>query len=105
MRGIETTMPVVFPITSALFRLPVLGKAFRFAIPVANYVDERRLNRQQRYAWALLDTFDMLSPRYDQPQTQAEVEEALTGAGLVSLERLPNPGLNLIGTVPEGPEP
>jgi hypothetical protein len=30
---------------------------------------------QQRYDWAILDTFDMLSPQYDQPRAQQEVEE------------------------------
>ena len=54
-------MPVLFPITELLFRVPRLGRWFQFAIPVANYVHERQLSMAQRYRWAILDTFDMLA--------------------------------------------
>jgi ubiquinone/menaquinone biosynthesis C-methylase UbiE/uncharacterized protein YbaR (Trm112 family) len=97
LSGIKGAMPVLFPLTSVLFRLPVVGRFFMFTIPVANYVHERTLTRRQRYDWAILDTFDMLSPQYDQPRTQAEVEEALAAAGVVDIKRLPNPGVNIIG--------
>jgi uncharacterized protein YbaR (Trm112 family) len=94
---IRATMPVLFPVTEVAFRLPVLKRVFQFAIPVANYVDERQLPWRERYRWAVLDTFDMLSPEYDQPQTQGEVESALASAGVVELRRLPNPGVNVVG--------
>ncbi len=97
LRAIRGLMPVLFPITDLLFRIPGLGRAFEFTIPVANYVRERDLTRRQRYDWAVLDTFDMLSPYYDQPQSQAEAERALGGAGVGDLRRLPNSGLNLVG--------
>ena len=70
-------MPFLFAITEVLFRLPVIGKLFRFAIPVANYVGVLPLDMQQRYRWALLDTFDMLSPAYDQPMTEQELRDSL----------------------------
>jgi ubiquinone/menaquinone biosynthesis C-methylase UbiE/uncharacterized protein YbaR (Trm112 family) len=97
LAGIKGAMPVLFPVTSVLFRLPLVGRLFMFTIPVANYVHERALTRQQRYDWAVLDTFDMLSPHYDQPRTQSEVEEALAAAGVVDMKRLPNPGVNIVG--------
>ncbi|MCA1592812.1 MAG: class I SAM-dependent methyltransferase, partial [Acidobacteria bacterium] len=97
LRAIKTVMPVLFPITEVAFRLPVAGKLFTFAIPVANYVHERELSARERYRWAVLDTFDMLSPRYDQPQTQQEVEQALTDAGINNIKRLDNPGVNVVG--------
>lgn len=77
LRGIERTMPVVFPVTSALFSVPVLGRLFQFVIPVANYVDHVDLPREIRYDEAILDTFDMLTPAFDHPVTVPEVEEAL----------------------------
>ena len=95
---IRGAMPVLFPVTSMMFSLPLLGRVFNFAIPVANYTNERGLTRQQRYDWAILDMFDMLSPEYDQPQTYAEAEAALNSAGIIELRRLPNPGLNLVGS-------
>lgn len=94
---IKRAMPVLFPLTSVMFRLPLVGPLFNFAIPVANYTNERALTRQQRYDWAVLDTFDMLSPEYDQPQTYEEVERALSAAGITDLRRLPNAGLNVVG--------
>ncbi len=97
LAGIKAAMPVLFPLTSVLFRLPLAGRLFMLAIPVANYVHEPRLTPQQRYDWAILDTFDMLSPQYDQPRTQQEIEEALSAAGVVELKRLPNPGVNIVG--------
>jgi SAM-dependent methyltransferase len=74
---IERTMPVLFPVTDVLFRVPVLGRVASFAIPVANYVDNHQFSREQRYREAVLDTFDCLSPRYDSPMTWQEVEQAL----------------------------
>ena len=97
LRIIRALMPVLFPLTEVVFRLPYAGRLLRFAIPVANYVDEPDLSWRQRYTWAILDTFDMLSPRYDQPQTQQEVERALAGGGIRELRRLGNPGVNVVG--------
>ena len=37
--------------------------------PVANYEGMYGLDDRQLREWAVLDTFDMLSPQYDQPQT------------------------------------
>ncbi len=98
LAAIKGSMPVLFPLTDVLFRIPLAGRLFMFAIPVANYVHERTLSRSQRYDWAILDTFDMLSPQYDQPRTQQEVEQALASAGVPETVRLPGPGLTIVGT-------
>ena len=97
LKLIQRVMPVAFPVTDVLFRIPVLGRVFMFAIPVANYVHEKQLNRDQRYAWAILDTFDMLSPHYDQPMTEEEASAALAEAGIREINRQTTGGLNLVG--------
>lgn len=97
LRIIQILMPMLFPVTEVVFRIPVLGRLFAFLIPIANYVDQKHLTLIQRYRWALLDTFDMFSPAYDQPQTSAEVEAALSIGGLAEIRRLSNPGVNLVG--------
>ncbi|MBA3512836.1 MAG: methyltransferase domain-containing protein [Pyrinomonadaceae bacterium] len=97
LSGINGAMPILFPLTNVLFRLPLAGRLFKFAIPVANYVHEGSLTPQQRYDWAILDTFDMLSPQYDQPRTQQEIEQALSAEGVGELNRLPNSGVNIVG--------
>ena len=78
---IEKSMPVMFPVTDKLFRLPLAGKLFRFMFPIATYIDRDYLPRELRYREAVLDTFDMLSPRYDSPMKPVEVEEALRDVG------------------------
>jgi len=98
LRIIQIIMPVLFPITEILFRVPFLGGVFAFFIPVANYVNNKGLPIADRYRWAILDTLDMFSPAYDQPQTSAEVESALSTGGLADIKRLGNPGVNLVGT-------
>ena len=77
--------------------MPILGKWFQFAIPYANYVNESKFTWRQRYDWAVLDTFDMLSPTYDMPQKQADVERYLKEESVAKIQRLNNGGLNLIG--------
>jgi SAM-dependent methyltransferase len=94
---IRGVMPLAFPLTEILFRVPRLGRLFQFLIPVANYVRDPELTLRQRYQWAILDTFDMLSPRYDQPQREADVVAALTGEQIREIRRLPNQGLNVVG--------
>jgi 2-polyprenyl-3-methyl-5-hydroxy-6-metoxy-1,4-benzoquinol methylase len=103
LSSIQKTMPVLFPLTDVLFRAPLVGRLFTFAIPVANYVREPALMREQRYNWAILDTFDMLSPEYDLPRTQEEVEQALSEAGVRNLQRISNAGLTITGKKDEAP--
>ena len=94
---IQSIMPVMFPVTSFLFSIPVLGPYFMFVIPIANYVDEVQLSQDQRYAWAVLDTFDMLSPQYDQPMNMLEATTAMTEAEVTDIRRTAR-GLSLVGT-------
>lgn len=77
LRTIERVMPVLFPVTNVLFSVPVLGRAFRFLLPVANYPERTDLSREIRYQEAVLDTFDMLSPAYDHPVTPDEIRAAV----------------------------
>jgi SAM-dependent methyltransferase len=97
LKTIQWTMPILFPLTEVLFRVPLAGRIFQFVIPVANYTGERNLTMGQRYRWAILDTFDMLSPAYDQPQTEPEVVDALRHAGLVEVHRREAAGLVVAG--------
>ena len=84
LAGIQWAMPVLFPITEVLFKMPVLGRIAKFALPVANYAERDDLTKAQRYREAILDTFDMLAPRYDSPMTWQETEAALRVGGATS---------------------
>jgi SAM-dependent methyltransferase len=96
MRLLAIAIPIAFPFTELLFRIPGLGRFFMFVIPIADYVDNPQLNFRERYRWALMDTFDMLAPYYDQPMRQSEAESVLKSEGITP-RRLNNPGLNLVG--------
>ena len=95
---IKIIMPVAFILSEVLFRIPVLKRIFQFILPVANYVDSKELSMRQRYQWAVLDTFDMLEPAYDNPQRYADVVEIMKERNIGEIQRLSNPGLNLVGT-------
>ena len=102
LRLIKSTMPVLFPVTEVAFRLPGVGRLFAFIIPVSNYVGVNTrtnggLSLGQRYRWAVMDTFDMLAPHYDEPLTHAEAESALRAAGVVDIRRTAPYGLCLEG--------
>jgi SAM-dependent methyltransferase len=96
MSAIRALMPVLFPATEVLFRIPYLNTIARFAIPVANYVDSG-LPLRARYRWSLLDTFDMLAPTYDIPQRAFDLIHHLELCGMRDIFRTPHRSLNLIG--------
>jgi hypothetical protein len=98
LKVIQCAMPVAFLATEMLYRIPLAKRLFKFVIPIANYADEPRLSRRQRYEWAILDTFDMLSPAFDRPQTAPELIGALAQAGIVGMQRRPTGGLSVVGT-------
>jgi SAM-dependent methyltransferase len=97
LRAIELAMPGIFPITDFLYRLPYIGRAARFAMPVATYVDRDDWTREQRLNEAILDTFDMLSPAYDSPMTWQEVEQILVREGARSWEFRTRVPINVVG--------
>lgn len=96
LRAIDLSMPIVFPLADRLFRMPIVGKVARFVLPVAVY-DTPEYSRDQRYWESVLDTFDMLSPRYDQPMTDREVEGVLRQSGVRSWHFRTRVPINVIG--------
>ena len=65
-KGLVRTL---LPFSRALASIPVVGRKLRAILPVANYEGIYPLTPSQLEEWAILDTFDMIAPRYDQPQT------------------------------------
>lgn len=96
---IKLLSPILFTLTEILFRIPVLNRVFKFIIPYANYVGFTGLTIKQRYEWAILDTFDMLSPAYDSPMNEKEVRQCLDQCNVKDVVRLSNPGVNVVGVI------
>jgi len=83
---LEGIVPVLLRVSRMLGRIPVVGKFLKRIIPVANYEGILPLTEKQLYEWALLDTFDWLSPAYDNPQTMKSARGYMGYAGLRSIE-------------------
>jgi SAM-dependent methyltransferase len=85
---LRSAVPVLLPVSQLLGGIPALGRYLKRLIPVADYTGVYPLNAQQLKEWALLDTFDMLAPRYDKPQPAGRVRRWLEAAGLAHVEVL-----------------
>lgn len=81
-RIIEWYVPRWFPVDNVLQRIPKFGRFLVAIIPCWNYTGILPLTPEQIKEWAILDTFDALSARYDLPQTVAEIHAWFEEAGL-----------------------
>jgi SAM-dependent methyltransferase len=82
---VERMVPVLLPISETLRRVPGTRGKLRYLVPVANYRGVFPLSDEQLREWAVLDTFDMLAPSYDQPQSAPTLRRWLTDCGLVDI--------------------
>ena len=69
-----------------LAQVPLIGVAIKRLVPVANYTGVFPLSDEQLTEWALLDTFDMMSPTYDNPQSENNVRYFFQSSGLIDIE-------------------
>ncbi|HYC60595.1 MAG TPA: methyltransferase domain-containing protein [Thermoanaerobaculia bacterium] len=92
---VERAVPVLLPVSRAVAKIPLAGRKLKHFVPVSNYAGVYPLNEQQLNEWAILDTFDLLSPAYDSPQNAATLRRWFDGAGLHDVE-ITRPG-HLVG--------
>ena len=85
-RVVRAAVPFMWPISHAIGKIPLIGRKLRYAIPVVNYEDVYPLSTEQLKEWAVLDTFDMLAPAYDQPQSAETLASWLRDSGLAEIE-------------------
>ncbi|HEX6642621.1 MAG TPA: methyltransferase domain-containing protein [Thermoanaerobaculia bacterium] len=83
---VEKMVPLLMPLSRLLGRVPVLGRRLRWLVPIANYEGIHPLNEQQLYEWGVLDTFDMLSPAHDHPQTPETLRAWMEAAAVRDVE-------------------
>ena len=82
---LQRSVPSLLAVSRNLTRVPILGRALKRVVPVADYTGIYPLSDQQLREWALLDTFDVLAPAYDSPQTAATVRRWLDEARLIDV--------------------
>lgn len=85
---LQRVVPGLLPLSRVLGGVPVVGSALKRMVPVVNYYGTLPLTVQQHQEWSLLDTFDWLSPQYDQPQTAATARQWMEQAGMKEIEVL-----------------
>jgi SAM-dependent methyltransferase len=83
--AVTRMVDVLWPLSLALGRLPG-GRKLRHAVPIANYDGLLPLSPQQLKDWAVLDTFDMLAPAHDHPQSVQTLAAWFREAALIEAE-------------------
>jgi len=83
---LERIVPVMLPVSRALGRVPLAGRALKRLVPVANDDDNLPLSNRQLREWSLLDTFDWLAPAYDNPQTLTTARRWMEEAHMKQIE-------------------
>ena len=83
---LQRWVPGLLAISQTLGCVPVVGRVLQRLVPVVDYTDDYPLTDQQLKEWALLDTFDMLAPAYDNPQTAATARRWFEEAKFVNVQ-------------------
>ncbi|EMY69497.1 class I SAM-dependent methyltransferase [Leptospira vanthielii] len=83
---LQKIVPILLSISIFLEKIHFLGSLLKRTVPVANYHGILPLSKEQLYEWALLDTFDWLSPEYDNPQDENTVRSWFEEAGLLNIK-------------------
>jgi 2-polyprenyl-3-methyl-5-hydroxy-6-metoxy-1,4-benzoquinol methylase/uncharacterized protein YbaR (Trm112 family) len=87
-RALQRMVPGLLVVSDMIGAVPLVGKPLRRMFPVANYKGLLPLSARQIREWALLDTFDWLSPEYDNPQSKASARNMIERAGMSQIEIL-----------------
>ncbi len=83
---VQKYVPVFLPVSVAVGRVPMIGRKLRSIVPISNYDGILPLSKTQQVEWSILDTFDMLSPAYDQPQSEATLQRWFEEEGYREIE-------------------
>jgi SAM-dependent methyltransferase len=87
-RAVSVLGPRLLPLSSLIGRTPRIGRRLRYLVPVVNYEGIHPLDATALREWSILDTFDMLSPSYDRPQSPETLSRWLAEAGMDEIEVL-----------------
>ena len=82
----------MWPVARLIGRIPVVGRKLNWMLLIGSYHGMYELSDEQMREWAVLDTFDMLAPAYDQPQDVETVRAWFMEAGLEEVDV--HPGYN-----------
>jgi SAM-dependent methyltransferase len=76
----------MWPLTKLFNKIPGIGRHLNRSIFVVNYSHKYPLSDRVAREWAILDTFDRLSPAYDQPQSRRTLQNWFEEADFENIE-------------------
>jgi SAM-dependent methyltransferase len=76
---------LMWPIVQLIHKMP-FGRHINKAMFIPDYIGMYDTEMDVLKEWAILDSFDMLSPQYDQPQSIEDVKGWFSRAGLKGIE-------------------
>jgi hypothetical protein len=83
---LQANVKSLLRISQILGRVPLVGRILQRIVPVADYTGIYPLSQKQLEEWALLDTFDMLAPAFDRPQSISTVTSWFRQAGFNDIQ-------------------
>jgi SAM-dependent methyltransferase len=88
-----------FPVVKLCKSRGLIGKIIMRLLPVASaHIQTVPLKLEDIKAWVLLDTFDMYSPAFDQPQTYNTVADLLIDENFENVQRHSHGGISITAT-------
>ena len=100
---LRLSIPALYDIKKTVNKAPGVGRRLAALIPIGPLSHAPRLNytEEELKQIKILSAFDMLSPKFDQPQRMEDVRAWFSEAGLVKVEVGPGPnGITAKGTKP-----
>lgn len=85
-RLVQILVRVLLPLSTAVGRVPFIGRKLRYLIPVVNYEGVYPLTGTQIKEWCIMETFDMLAPAHDHPQSEQTLKSWLKRSNLKDIE-------------------
>ncbi|MDX1964506.1 MAG: class I SAM-dependent methyltransferase [Pirellulales bacterium] len=86
-----------FPVGWGLSWLGRPGELLSHGLPYAARHHRGRGDLRRQWLYCLMDTMDWYGPTYDLPQSEADVRQAMSAAGLGDIRRLPAKGMAIVG--------
>lgn len=81
---------LMWPISKLLDKIPYFGKRLKWILLISDHFKDNEngiiLSEDKQKEWTILDTFDMLSPKYDSPQKINTVRKWFDKANLKEIE-------------------
>jgi SAM-dependent methyltransferase len=82
----ERYVKLMWPLAKLIHKIPYIGKNINWALLISDYIGRYNFDDATLREWAILDSFDVLSPAYDSPQTLETLREWFQAAPLRDVE-------------------